>query len=281
MPRFYSIIIFLFCITESFSQSNDFEAAGYSIGIGTVFTTVGAIINKDKDERVWDVVKERWWQGALGGYLHFESKRILRAVDSHDQWPLFWSSKIVSDLGSSIQHNAAYNEAFGRYWYINLAFNRIEIDTKDRWKLNYKLRPVDFLFTASAAIRYEFQATESLRYGHPIFVTDDGDLNGLRAYASAGFMVRETKENQLSIIKHEFVHVRQNNEYSILNTYYQPFLNDKKKKSIFYDWVDSNLYIEAHYIPLRGLYLLETSTATKYTDNFFEKEADYFSGFRR
>ncbi|WP_405379013.1 hypothetical protein [Nonlabens sp. Asnod3-A02] len=276
----FSFFIFLFTNT-SLAQSNDFEAAGYSIGIGTVFTTVGAIINKDKEEKVWDVIKKRWWQGAVGGYLQFESKRILREVDSHDQWPLFWSSKIVNEMGSSIQHNAAYNQPFGRYWYFNIAFNRIEIDTKDRWQLKYKLRPIDFLFTTDAAIRYNFEFQESLRYGHPVFTTGDSNLNGQRAYASAGYLVRERNENSISLIKHEFVHVLQNNEYSILNTYYQPFLDIRKDKNKFYKWLNSNLYIEAHYIPLRGLYLLETWTAENYTDNFFEMEADYFSGFRR
>ncbi len=57
----------------------------YNIGFGAVFSTVGAIINKPPDEALGKVIKKSLWQGALGGYITFESKRILREGQRNEQ----------------------------------------------------------------------------------------------------------------------------------------------------------------------------------------------------
>lgn len=58
------------------SQNNYTEAALFNIGIGSVFSGIGAVINKDPQERFGKVLFKGMAQGALGGYLVFESKVI-------------------------------------------------------------------------------------------------------------------------------------------------------------------------------------------------------------
>ena len=70
-----SVILILVMCFPTNAQSNDTEAALYNVGFGAVFSTIGAIINKKPDEPLGQVIKKSLWQGGLGGYITFESKR--------------------------------------------------------------------------------------------------------------------------------------------------------------------------------------------------------------
>ncbi|MUU78524.1 hypothetical protein [Winogradskyella endarachnes] len=87
-----NLILTFLLILISFStnaQANDTEAALYNVGFGAEFGTVGAIINKSPDEPLGKVIKKSLWQGALGGYITFESKRILREARSKSNGNIF------------------------------------------------------------------------------------------------------------------------------------------------------------------------------------------------
>ena len=75
MKRLFLLIIaFIVFISPSKAQSNNLEAAIYNIGIGSLFSACGALINKKKDEKFMPVIYKGLWQGGMGGYLTFESK---------------------------------------------------------------------------------------------------------------------------------------------------------------------------------------------------------------
>jgi len=71
-----------FCSVTHYAQSNDREMALYNVGFASVFSGVGALINKKPDEKWHKVLLKGIAQGAAGGYLIFESKRLIGKIES-------------------------------------------------------------------------------------------------------------------------------------------------------------------------------------------------------
>ncbi len=111
-------LIVLFSTNSSYSQSNDTEAALYNVGFGGITGAIGAVINKKPDEKFGKVLLKGLWQGALGGYVTFESKRIIRHAWEEEDWKLYWASKFVNAAGNSIKENAANNRNW-HYFILN------------------------------------------------------------------------------------------------------------------------------------------------------------------
>ena len=131
------IIVFSFIVSflSTNAQSNDVESALYNIGFGSVLSTVGAVINKKSNQSLSEVIKKSLWQGALGGYITFESKRILRLASKDYDWKLFWFSKFVNSFGTSIKENSALNKDFWEQLNVNIGFSRFEIYPKNNFKI--------------------------------------------------------------------------------------------------------------------------------------------------
>ncbi|QNK77093.1 hypothetical protein H7F37_13390 [Winogradskyella sp. PAMC22761] len=162
-------LLFLIMCFSSKAQANDTEAALYNVGFGAVFGTVGAIINKSLDESLGKVIKKSLWQGALGSYITFESKRLLREARRQEQWEYFWAAKLVNAAGTSIKENAALNRDFYDKWHLNIGFSRIEFNTNDRFSIEYKLMPVAFVYNIDALFRSKFELKHSLRVGEFVY----------------------------------------------------------------------------------------------------------------
>ncbi|MGB0254706.1 MAG: hypothetical protein ACPF95_00845 [Flavobacteriaceae bacterium] len=266
------------------AQANDTEAALYNVGFGAVFSTLGAVINKSPEEPVGKVIKKALWQGALGGYVTFESKRLLREAQRHQKWEYVWGAKLVNAAGTSIKENAALNNDFWEKWHINFGFNRIEFTTQDKLKVRYRLLPVALIYTADAFFRYDFDFKQSFRTGEFVF-SYDANQKGSIAFAGAGIIVYDRSfltdfTSQSDIFKsaaHEIIHLYQSNDFSVFNTFiYKPMERwSKQQKTV--KWINTYLYPEYHYLILRPAYLLEEARAKAYYDNFFEHEAGYYS----
>ncbi|WP_299525032.1 hypothetical protein [Winogradskyella sp.] len=281
---FKAFLLFLILTNCLFvrAQANDTEAALYNIGFGAVFSTVGAIINKPKDEPLGKVIKKSLWQGALGGYITFESKRILREAQRQEQWEYFWAAKLVNAAGTSIKENAALNYDFYDRWHLNIGFNRIEFNTKGKFSLNYKLMPIAFVFNIDAIFRYNFELKESLRIGEFIYSSSElqtsNNLNNVFAAASAGYIVYDQMFlDDFKTSVHEVIHIYQSNDFQIFNTYLnKPLANWSSNNSVV-NWLNNHLYVEYHYAILRPIYMFETETANSFYDNFLEREAGFYS----
>lgn len=262
-------------------QSNDTEAAIYNIGFGAVFSTVGAIINKKPNELIGEVIKKSLWQGALGGYISFESKRILREAQHQEKWEYFWVAKLVNSAGTSIKENASMNKDLWVKWHINIGFNRIEFNTIDEFSVIYKVMPASLVYTTDAFFRYDFNLQNSLRTGEFIFNTqiiNDKENIDIGASTYPGYIVFENKfKNDIKLVSHEIIHQYQNNDFTIFNTYYQKSLIKWSDKNKTINWLNRYIYPEFHYFILRPTYLIEENTANTYYDNFYEHEAGYYS----
>jgi len=278
------IIVILFNVFSLKGQSNDTEAALYNIGFGAVFSTVGAIINKKPNEPLGKIIKKSLWQGALGGYVTFESKRILREAQQQNKWEFIWVAKLVNSVGTSIKENTAQNKDFWEELHINVGFNRLEFNIKDNFSVNYKLMPVAFIYTADAFFRHNFELEKSLQTGefifshqnskYPIASTHPGIIMYNRNFYNASLTTNEI----LSTATHEIIHIYQSNDFSVFNTYLNKPIKKWAKQSKSIKWINSHLYIEFHYLILRTSYLLENNNINSYYDNFFEHEAGYYSG---
>ena len=218
MNKILLIIIVGIFPLSSYAQANDTEAALYNVGFGAVFSTVGAIINKPKTEPLGKVIKKSLWQGALGGYITFESKRLLREAQKQEQWEYFWAAKLVNAAGTSIKENAALNNDFYDRWHLNIGFSRIEFNTKDKFRVKYRLMPVAFLFNIDAMFKYKFELQQSLRIGEFVYSanklpTRDG-ISEINGAATAGYIVfNKLLLNDFRINTHEVIHIYQSNDY--------------------------------------------------------------------
>lgn len=260
------------------AQSNDTEMALYNIGFGSVFSGVGAIINKKPDEKWHKVLFKGMAQGAAGGYLIFESKRLLRKIETEESWEYSWYAKLVNSSGTSIIENAASNRNFYDKWHLNIGFNRLELDTREKIKLDYKLMPISFLMTAYSAFNWDFELQRTFQTGEIIFsgnIIDNDNANGL---ALGNIVVIDNSNlDDYSVFSHEFIHVYQYYDFNVFNTYLnQPFTQFNFKSKTFNE-LSKYLYYDLQVAILRPLYLLENNNRDCFYDNFFENEAGYFS----
>lgn len=280
--RFLFLYIIFFFLLKSYcyAQSNDTQALLYNVSIGGVFGTIGAIINKKPNDKLGKVILKGFSQGSLGGYITFESKRVLRLGAEQEDWKLIWSAKLLNANGTSIKENAAQNIDFWEKWHINIGFNRLELETKDKFRLKYKVMPVALVYNVLAFSQTKFDYKTSLKTGEFIFTSNNYRLydSGSQGVSFPGLIVlRNDQFNNYNLFSHEIIHLYQSNDFSILNTYYVKPLKKIEKKYDFISKVNNYIYYDFHYLPLRLIYNLETKTANSYYGNYFEHEAGYFS----
>ncbi|WP_179004205.1 hypothetical protein [Winogradskyella forsetii] len=280
-----NLILSLLLIAISFpayAQANDTEAALYNVGFGAILSTIGAIINKSPDQPLGKTIKKSLWQGALGGYVTFESKRILREASRQQQWEYFWAAKLVNAAGTSIKENAALNNNFYDKWHLNIGFSRIEFNTKDKFSVNYKFMPVALVYAVGIATQTKFELEKTLKTGEFIFSsnTDRFVTTNSRGIAFPGHIVLYSPDkNDVGLIKHEIIHIYQSHDFSIFNAYLNKPISKWSSKNKIINWLDKHLYVEFHRIIQRSAYWIEyePTTSNSYYDNFFEHEAGYFS----
>lgn len=273
------IIIFVavFLITFNIqAQANDVEALAYNVSFGAVFGTIGSLINKKKEDKIGKTILRASAGGAFGGLLTFGSKKLLREAYINEDWKYIWGAKILNAAGTSIKENATLNRNLYENWNINFGFTRIEMNTKGKFRINYKIMPVALAYTIDAFLRFDnFELNKSLETGEFIFSTK---LNNAKGATLAGYVVlNKNSVNDYSTVTHEITHIYQSNDFSILNAYYSNPISNFKSKYRTVNFVNKHTYLDFHYLPLRLLYNYETKTAINYYDNFLEHEAGYYS----
>ena len=222
-------VLFFVNNSEIKAQNSDLEAGIFNIGVGSVLGGVGAIINKEPGERFGKTLLKGMGQGALGGYLVFESKRLIRQFSRSGNYNFVWPSKIVNSAGTSIIENAAANRDFWARWHMNIGFNRIEVNTKENFKLSYRIMPFDLAATVYQGIGAKPDWKTSLRTGTFVFRSDQIE-NSTSIYGRAGgnsiLLLNGIKGNLA--LPHELVHTYQYEQLSGFNS----FLNKVEKKYV-------------------------------------------------
>ncbi len=271
--------MFLFS-SYSNGQNSNSEMALYNIGLGSIFSGVGALINKKPNEKWHKVLLKGMGQGALGGYLIYESKNLIGKIEQKQSLEYSWYGKFVNSAGTSIIENASSNRNFWEKWHLNIGFNRLEFYTQNKFKIKYKIMPVSLLLTAYSAIGNKFELERTLQTGEIIFSNSDisGDGISARGVANGNILVLNSNSlNEFDLYSHEIIHIYQYYDYNFVNTYLNKPFDNWKSKSNTFDKMNDLLYFDMQGAVLRPLYLLENGNRNCYYDNFFENEAGFYS----
>lgn len=273
----FSLAIFNF---SCYSQKNDLQYGLVNIGIGSVMGGVGAIINKRPEEKFGKTLLKGLAQGGFGGYLVFESKRLLREFSRHKNYNYIWPSKIVNAAGSSIIENAAANRNLWERWHINLGFNRFEVDTRDGFKLRYRIMPYSLSSTIYLFTQEKLDVDRSMVFGTFVFqaqkpIQGYGFEASGAAYQDAILLKRISSLGH-KVEAHELIHVYQNENLLGINMFFNKPLESLKETNKFFRLYDKIFYTDFHSVINQGIYGLELN-ANGYRAVSFEREASYFS----
>ncbi|WP_034894344.1 hypothetical protein [Gillisia sp. Hel_I_29] len=254
------------------------EFALVNVGVSSVIGGIGAIINKEPEEQFSKVLLKGFAQGALGGYVVFESKRMLREFSQSENYAYVWPSKLVNAAGNSIIENAAGNQNFWVKWHLNIGFNRFDIYTKDKFRLRYRIMPFSLGSTISGFINYSFDFSQSLTFGTFVFTDENISIDGINNFDGAtGDNLFVLKENSpISIKAHEIIHTYQYEQLSGINMYVSPISTKLESKSKLFKFYQKYFYTDYNSVLKKFLYQIEKKKSQNYSDNLFEKEAYYF-----
>lgn len=269
-------VLFFICFGSKNIQAQETnkEFALLNVGVSSLIGGVGAVINKEPNQKFGKVLLKGLAQGALGGYVVFESKRILRPFAQTENYTYIWSSKIVNAAGNSIIENAASNRNFWEQWHINFGFNRFDIYTQDGFKLKYRIMPFMLGQTVGSLFNYKFDALESLKLGTIVVKGDVLELDGRTNInaGAAGNIIYIKPSTGLESRSHELVHTYQYEQFSGVNMYIKKPLNRLEEKSGILKWYNKYFYTDWNILVLTGLY----SINPEFEKNVFEREAQFF-----
>ena len=271
----------------SFAQQNDSQAFFYNVGVHSVFSGIGAVINKKPNEKFGKTFLKGFYQGALGGYLIFESKRLVRTFFEEDDFIYVWPSKILNAAGASITENAVSNINFWERWHLNIGFNRIEFYTKEKFKVRYRVMPFALAGTIATATKGRLDLERSLQTGTFVFTTDFINSNTVRAggrvtgqvplFANS-ILILDNQDGD-DALAHEIIHTYQYESFSFVNSYLDKPLNDlySNTESGFLKTYNKIFYTDFNFIIINALFGIEGVNGENAFDNFFEREADFYS----
>lgn len=270
---------FLFSQKAKAQFKNDTQAAFYDMGLGAIVGGIGAVINKKDKEKTGKVFIKGFWQGALGGYVVFESKRLIRTGVNQNTYGYFWPSKIVNSVGNSILENASANRNFWEQYHINVGFNRLEFDFKKKGKLSYKMMPFALSATVVGFVNGNLDVNKSLSVGtfifkskQPIFAKIFYNVSA-NAYAYTNQIVYDAELFSFRTLSHEIIHTYQYEQAVNFNSFFIRPLESFKEKSKFIKSYNKIFYTDFNLAVYYGMYRLNSN----HDSNFLEREARFYS----
>lgn len=274
------VILFLFIFSASFniySQNSKLEYGIYNIGLGGFVGGFGALINKSKEDKPLKVFANGFWKGSIGGGMIHLSKLSVGEISNKGDYSYSWAAKINNSLGTSFIENATLNRPLLSNFHLNIfGFNRLEFSTQDNFKIRYKLMPVAFLMNSYVIVTSKFELDKTIATGEMVFSSDKVTTLNYRGYTLGTTIVMNNNFiNNKRTFSHELIHVYQYYDFNFLNSFINKPLNKFASKSKFLSKLDF-LYYDIQSPFLFGLYSIE-QTKSKYYDNFFEKEAGFYS----
>lgn len=276
-------ILLLLISSFVYSQNSDTEAAIYNMASNAIIGGVGALINKKPNEKNSKVFLKGIYQGALGGYLIFESKRLVRNFSQTENYAYVWPSKLLNSAGSSISYNAASNRNFWERWHLNFGFSNLEYDFKRDKRLRYRILPFALYGNINGFATGRFDLRRTLYTGQFVFKNNqiDSRLN-TQPFAQAivntiqfdpGFNLISLEE----LIAHELIHVYQYNDYFAANALLKKSVSKLNQKSSLSKSFHKIFTVDMNYPLLIGIYNLQNISGVQYENIFYEREARYYS----
>lgn len=257
------------------SQNNDVQAGLYNLVSGAVIGGVGALINKKPNENNGRVLLKGIGQGALGGYLAFESKRLLRNFGATGNYAYVWPSRLVNAAGNSIVLNAAANRNFWERYYLDIGFGHLEYDSKKEQRFSIRALPFSLIGTIDGFLHGRFDVKRSLYTGVLFFESSRFDEFGGWAVYNNVSIHTDVLENRSELIAHELLHVYQYQRLIGINSFI-PTPIAFRSKTEFWKAYHSIFYTDWNGLAHTSLYALDRSINSAHGDRLHEKEADYY-----
>lgn len=259
-------------------HKNDIEAGLFNMGFGGVIGGIGAVINKKSNQKTGKIFLKGFAQGALGGYLLFESKRLVGKYGKTGNYSYVWPSKIINSAGVSIIENASANRNFWEQWHINVGFNRVEFYTKDKFKMSYRLMPFALVSTIHGFTKGKLNLRESLKIGSFIFEHNYIQENKYLGVTSSNRIIIVNEKSLFGrgrsrLISHELIHVYQYESFSGANPYFNKVIKKLNSNSTWSTLYHRIFYTDFNHIIVNGLHEFNSNLGS----NFFENEARYYT----
>jgi hypothetical protein len=277
----FSIATILFLFLKSglnFAQQNDGQAALFNVGLSSVASGFGALVNKKPNEKGGKVFLRGMWQGALGGAIVYGSKQMIYEFGQTDNSAWVWGSKFVNAAGVSIVENAGANQKFLSSWHINFGFNRIDFQTERSFKVRYRVMPFALGSFVYASANGTFNLAQTLRVGQPFFRTEKLRTSA-GGFAIANSIIMTDQFTDSKSIAHELIHTYQYQGDAVFNTYYAaPLARLLNKENGFVKTYKKWFYTDASFLISGGFYYLGNLVNSSCPlDNLFEQEANFYS----
>lgn len=281
MYKYLFVLLFLFPVKVPGQQ--DAQLLCYNVGFGGLSAGVGALFNKPKHADWKKTFLHAFWQGCIGGALHYSGKKTLYLINRQQSINYGLPAMLLHAAGNSVVENAAYNRPFLQSWNLYYGPLRFDISLKEKIAFKARLLPtavVGTLLTAHYG-RPDWGATlltGCIMIKNPELLGGAGkfdQIDGITYGRSIAYTSHAGPQYTHEVIAHELTHYFQFNEYLVFNAWMAPAFSNTKHKGIrkvFTNYV----YLDAPYFllpyALAGSYDLE-----HYYRNFFEMEAERFA----
>lgn len=264
------------------AQGQEATVLLYNVGFGGVASGIGALINKPKTAKWHQAFVKGFWQGSLGGFVNYSSKKALHWIYLKQSTFYALPATILNAAGYSIIESAAMNRPFLQHWSIDYGPARIDFSTRDRSDLKIRLLP-GAIYSLIDISRYgTLDLKTSLLSGSFAFSTDKSIYLSDSAMAFEGlssgraFIYNRSNDyrDKYQIIAHEMVHGYQYREYQIFNSWLSP-LGEIVRPRVLRTVFSRYIYLDVPYFSM--FYSLYGQDPDHYFSNFYEFEAERFS----
>jgi len=254
-----------------------------NIGINGVIGGIGALINKNKDQKHLKVFLKGFGQGCLGGSAQLLGKELTYFIYSKENLVYAWPAKIVNSIGSSIAQNAVNNINFWERWHFNLGFIRFDYHLKEK-NFQARLFPSAIYGAFAVGTQGKFNLKSSLQTGTMIYENDGPVLAlgspsiGVAMVSSIAIDNNITGSEYYGLMAHEMMHILQYDNMVWINGLLSR--TDKKltQQHNFYKQASKYIYFDFNGLTALGIYL--TQIHLPWECRYLEREADHFSRAR-
>lgn len=289
----YHIFSFLLCLftLQSFGQNyssykqQDIKFALVDIGVNGLMGGIGAIVNKNPEEKIGKTFWKRFGQGCLGGGFQYLGKKLTFQIYDKQVLEYAWASRLTNSIGSSITENAMFNKPFGDNWHLNVFFTRIDYWPKNERKFAIRLVPMQFvgMFAAkSQANKFDLETT--LKLGGVLTFYSNGQLTSQGANVQAINWMSIAYDKTLQpdgvfglygTLAHEFVHTLQFDNSVYVNPLFGKL--DSKWKTNNENYRKLSKYVYFDLPNLAGFFISSFNPDKPYLCRYNEREAFHFA----
>lgn len=276
--RIILFILLIFHLSEAKSQNNDMQAGLYNVLSGSLIGGAGALINKKPNEKMGKVFLKGFSQGALGGYLTFESKRLIRNFSDSGNYAYVWPSRLLNSAGNSIVLNAADNRDFWERYYLSIGFGHFEYDFQKEKHFNVRIMPFSLLGSIYGFTQGSLDLKRSLYIGHLFFKSykKSASYRG-KAIFNSIIINKDLLQDRSAVIGHELIHTYQNEDFMAFNSFFSGKVRKMEENNSFWKEFNTIFYPDLNALFFVSSYYTSTIFTNTHERRFYEKEAYYYS----